>query len=278
MVDSASAPARSRRFSARDVVEGAALGIAFWCTAFAFQLLPGFTADTPGVVLFGVVGAALVALGARNALLALVTCAAALVLVVTETPLSNSLANRWIRRDPSPDSPLDAAVALSASVNPNGTMSSEALDHLLTALELVRSGKAKMLVSTTVEQQFPRSAASTAADQRRVLDILGLNPSWLQLPPTTSTRDEAVKSAEVLLPRGVRRIAVVASPMHTRRACGAFEAAGFSVTCVPALSRVPGGDHPGPWPADRLRIFGDWIYERAAAIKYEARGWLPAKT
>jgi hypothetical protein len=78
----------------------------------------------------------------------------------------------------------------------------------------------------------------------------------------------------LLIPQGIRRIAVVAAPLQTRRACSAFEAVGFSVTCIPALSRSPGGGIPGYWPRDRLTLFGDWVYEVLGTAKYRARGWL----
>jgi hypothetical protein len=49
---------------------------------------------------------------------------------------------------------------------------------------------------------------------------------------------------------------------------------GFDVTCVAARSRLPGGASPGPWPRDRLTVFGDWVYEVAGTTKYRMKGWL----
>ncbi len=256
------------------ILEGASIGIAMWCILLALRLLPGFTADTPGVLLFAVLGAVVSATPLRAALLATVVVGVVLILVVTETSISNVVASRWLREDRYPNAAVDAAVALSASVNPNGTMSSEALDNVLTGLALVREGKAKTLVTTTVDERFPGGLVSSRPDQSRIVGLFGGQDKWLSTPPTQSTRDEAIKSAQILLTRGVRRIAVVTAPMHTRRACSAFEAVGFAVTCVPALARAPGGKDPGPWPADRLRVFGDWAYEIAATFEYRSRGWL----
>jgi uncharacterized SAM-binding protein YcdF (DUF218 family) len=256
------------------LIEGGAIGIALWCILFAFQLLPSKMADTPGVLLFMIVGMAIRASPMGGWLLAVLALGAAAVLVVSETSISNTVASRWIRRDQLPDSAVGAIVVLSASLNPNTTISGEALDHLLTGLELLRAGKARLLVTTTVQQQFPTGFVSSDVDQQRVVSLFGGENRWMRTAPGRSTRDEAVESARLLLSRGIRRIAVVASPMHTRRACAAFEAVGFDVTCVPARMRNPGGEDPGPWPADRLTVFGQWVYEVAATVNYRRQGWL----
>ncbi len=256
------------------LIEGGAIGIALWCIVFAFQLLPSKMADTPGVLLFMIVGMAIRVSPMGAWLIAVLALGAAAILVVSETSISNTVASRWIRRDQLPDSAVGAIVVLSASLNPNATISGEALDHLLTGLELLRSGKARLLVTTTVRQQFPTGFVSSDVDQRRVVSLFGGGNRWIRTAPGRSTRDEAVESARLLLSQGIRRIAVVASPMHTRRGCAAFEAVGFVVTCVPARMRTPGGEDPGPWPADRLTVFGQWVYEVAATVNYRRHGWL----
>ena len=245
---------------------------------FAFQLLPGRSADTQGVLVFALVGMALRVSRFGEYLLAIMALAAALVGVVTQTSVSNAVASRWIRHDSVPDSSVRAVVVMSAGVNPNGTMSGEALDHLITGLELTGAGNSPVLVTTTVQQTFPTGVISSAVDQLRIVNLFGGRSGWIRMRPGKSTRDEALLVADSLLPKGLYRIAVVASPMHTRRACSAFEAVGFVVTCVPARSRRPGGASPGPWPLDRLTVFGDWAYEVAATAKYKMKGWLGPAT
>jgi uncharacterized SAM-binding protein YcdF (DUF218 family) len=73
--------------------------------------------------------------------------------------------------------------------------------------------------------------------------------------------------------RGWRRIAVVTSPLHTRRACATFEAVGFQVLCVPAALRGSGLD-PQSIPEDRFRGFRLWLYETFATNSYKRRGWI----
>jgi uncharacterized SAM-binding protein YcdF (DUF218 family) len=237
------------------------------------QLLPGKTADTAGVLMFGLFGIAISLSRIGDALLATLAIAALIVLVVTQTPLSDAVGSRWIRSDAFPDSGVAAVVVLSAAVNPNETISSEALDHLITGLELTGAGKAPMLVTTTVRQRFPGRAVSSEADQSRIVALFGRQIRWIRTPPGRSTRDEAVNVANLLLPSRAMRIAVVASPMHTRRACSAFEAVGFVVTCVPARIRSAGGVSAAS-PKDRLVVFGNWVYEVAGIAKYRIRGWV----
>jgi uncharacterized SAM-binding protein YcdF (DUF218 family) len=255
------------------LLEGAALGIALWCILFSFQLLPTFFADTWGVLIFGIAGIAADA-AFHRALVGMLVIGAAVVAIVTLTPLTNALASGWVRSDRFSSTPVDAAVVLSGTVNPNTTMGANALDNMLFGLQLVHDGRANALVTTTVEQKFPGKSVSSAVDQARIIALLGSRVKWLRTAPTGSTRDEALRSAELLMPLGIRRIAVVAAPMHTRRACSTFEAVGFTVTCTPALVRSPGAGNPGPWPADRLHVFGDWVYEIVATLKYNTAGWL----
>jgi uncharacterized SAM-binding protein YcdF (DUF218 family) len=95
----------------------------------------------------------------------------------------------------------------------------------------------------------------------------------LKVDSVHTTRDEAVNAWRLLSPRGASRVAVVTSPLHTRRACAAFEQVGFTVTCVPAVSRVY-SVNAADTGADRLVLFREWLYERAAWIEYRARGWV----
>jgi uncharacterized SAM-binding protein YcdF (DUF218 family) len=68
-------------------------------------------------------------------------------------------------------------------------------------------------------------------------------------------------------------LAVVTSPMHSRRACATFEAVGFKVVCVPAAVRGS-GLYAGANAEDRLRAFRAWLYETFATASYKSRGWI----
>lgn len=88
-----------------------------------------------------------------------------------------------------------------------------------------------------------------------------------------STRDEALQFVALGRTHGWQRIAVVTSPLHTRRACRTFEVAGLPVSCVPARSRGYslrwlGGTHA------RLNVFREVLYETLGTLWYSYRGWV----
>jgi uncharacterized SAM-binding protein YcdF (DUF218 family) len=256
------------------LLHSGAIGIAVWCIAFAFGVLPNVMADTYGVMIMLVVGIALGLTRYERVLSSALMVGAATIVVVALTPLSDAIAVRWMRADAAPSSSVAAVVVLSTGVTPDTAMTSAALDHLITALELVRSGKSSLLVTTVVEQRFPSGHVSSADDQARIIGLLGGGANWLRTPPVHSTRDEAVMSAALLFPRGARRIAVVTSPMHTRRACATFRSVGFDVTCIASRLRGPAGRIIVQSPSDRMTVFGDWIYEVTGMAEYWMRGWL----
>ena len=269
------------RTRAAKLAEGAGIGVAFWCVLFTFQLLPAFTGDPWGIGLFAIAGAVLRATRFGPVLSWLLVLSGAVVLIVATTSLSNALADRWIRADQLPDSAVAAVIVLSAGLKPDTTINAEGVDRLISGLELVRAGKAPLLVTTTLERTFAGGRRiSGVPDQARLIELFGSGTRWERVSAGMTTRDEALSSARLLLPRGARTVAVVTSPMHTRRACSAFEAVGFSVVCIAARERVPGGRSPPPWPRDRVASFGDWVYEVAGMAKYSLEGWLgkqPAK-
>ena len=80
--------------------------------------------------------------------------------------------------------------------------------------------------------------------------------------------------ARLLLPAGARSIALVTSPMHTRRACATFERAGFRVHCVSSGEGLAVTRHPVT-SLDRLAAFREYVYERLGMVEYRAKGWLP---
>lgn len=69
----------------------------------------------------------------------------------------------------------------------------------------------------------------------------GVTPRWVETVSET-TRENAFESARILLPLGVRRIALVTHAFHMPRSVGAFEAAGFQV--VPAPTAYLAGQMP----------------------------------
>lgn len=258
----------------RRVLVGAAIGVALWSILFAFRLLPSFTIDVNGLAMVMIVCAIIGATRFEWVLRYLLIAEAFLLVIVAFSPISQALAGWWARSDVMPAEGVQAIVSLSGGLNNQGMITAEALDHLISSLELVKDGKSPILVTTTVEQGYQTGHFTSAADQARLISLFGGNVEWIRAPIGYTTRDEALNSAKLLFPRGVKHIAVVASPMHTRRACATFETVGFDVVCTVSRTSVPGGAKPASWPPDRLASFGDWVYEVLAVLKYRIRGYM----
>ncbi|HEY8166346.1 MAG TPA: YdcF family protein, partial [Gemmatimonadaceae bacterium] len=168
----------------------------------------------------------------------------------------------------------DAIVVLSAGITTDGTLHPQATDRLLKGLELFSHGVAPALVLTREDRTFNGTRVTSQADQARIASLVTSGNGRIVYAGTTrSTREEAVRVRDIARRSGWRRLVVVTSPFHSRRACAVFEKVGFAVACLPADSR----DLPVSriiTPKDRLRAFQLWIYEVAGDIRYRQRGWL----
>lgn len=198
----------------------------------------------------------------------------ALLAVVAYTPLVGWLVPPLVRRDPVGRAPLDGVVVLSGWVTRDGYLKPDVVDRLLSGLELVRATGARTLLLSRTHVSHGKERLTSDADQRRIVALLGARaPRILLVTDVYSTRDEAVKMRRLADSAGIRRVAVVTSPLHTRRACATFEHVGFDVVCAPAIARDIAIGHLGG-PRDRVRAFQGWLYETAGTILYRARGWL----
>lgn len=206
-----------------------------------------------------------------RALLAIAGVATALLLVVAATPIAGALARPLRRADPMPTRSLDAIVVLSAAIDDAGHLNAAALDRLLHGADLLRRGVAPVIVLSRVRSDGDR--VTSDADQERILALLGRPVHVVRVDSVRNTRDEATRTAAWAAPLGVRHVAVVTSPTHSRRACATFEAVGLRVTCLPSRSRDLPLDHLDR-PAYRTAAFGDWLYETLGTVEYRARGWV----
>jgi uncharacterized SAM-binding protein YcdF (DUF218 family) len=229
----------------------------------------------PTTLLVAVAGA-LLAL-TRMAILVWVATAIGLLVfsIVALTPFVTTLlpTRTLVRSDRLPSEPLDAVVVLSGGITPDSLLAPEALDRLLSGLALMRDSVAPVLVVT--QPRRPEEGTTAAPDQARVRALVQRPFPMFTVDSVRTTRDEAVYGWALLNPRGIRRVAVVTSPAHTRRACETFEQVGFLVTCVPAVVREYSLDRAASGQ-ERIEVFRTWLYERAATIEYRRRGWLAA--
>lgn len=259
-----------------DALLAAAIAILGWLALFALGLLIPFGDwALPLTPLAGLAGG-IIGLSPyrwpRRVLWSSVTAICLASAVVAFTPLVTTLPTRdLIRRDASPHAPLDAVIVLSGGITSDSLLAAQALDRLLSALELMRDSVAPTLVVTRARRGPDGVPADP--DQQRLRALVARPFAMLVIDSVRTTRDEAVNAARFLRSRGILSIALVTSPLHTRRACAAFERVGFRVTCVPARSRDYSVAHADN-AMDRLALFRAWIYECMAWLKYKRRGWV----
>jgi len=124
-----------------------------------------------------------------------------------------------------------------------------------------------------VVQEGGSRHASSEADQRALVALAAPQVSVRFVRDVHSTHDEALAFAALARTHGWRRVAVVTSPAHTRRACGALETAGLSVECRPAAPRDYSLRYLDSGGSRRL-AFIDVLYELTATVLYRVRGWM----
>jgi uncharacterized SAM-binding protein YcdF (DUF218 family) len=259
-----------RREVARHAVIGAIVGTL--CAVVAHVLGVQQLLRRPDLVLYipaALVGAVLGNTRLRPLLLIAGGVLALICIAVAYTPLVSAVARPLIRRDSIP-ARVDAIAVLSAGITPDGMMRPETLERLLSGVTLARRGLAPVML-VSMERA---NRGSDSADLQSVISLTGEGTRTILVDSVTTTRTEALRMKTIARANGWQTLAVVTSPLHTRRACATFEAVGFRVVCVPATVRGS-GRIPGSIAEDRLRDFRSWLYETFATDSYRRRGWIP---
>ncbi len=238
--------------------------------ALSSLVIGGLTTQRAIACVAGVILGAVIYLRSTRVAWSLLTLSLATWCLVALSPIAQLFTNGLTRTDPIPS--VDAVIVLSGSVTYDGMLGPEALDRLLAGLVLIRTGHSSTLVIT---QPHPLRSHSvtTAADQRRLIALLPTTPRVLVIDGVINTRTEALGTARQLPPATVHTIAVVTSPLHTRRACSVFEHVGYHVICVPAESRDI-ALHSLSTASDRIAAFRMALSERIAFAVYHHRGWV----
>jgi uncharacterized SAM-binding protein YcdF (DUF218 family) len=190
----------------------------------------------------------------------------ALWLAVAFTPLVPRLARPLVRRDAA--AAADAVLVLSSRVQSDGEPSAAALSRLVHGLALVRETPVGRLIVT----EMAATASPHAALARQLAGRLGIAAEIITVGPVRRTRDEAVEVSALCRQRGWRRLLVVTSPTHSRRACATVAHEGLEVVCSPALETefdVETLDRP----SERLVAFRSVLHEWAGIWYYHRKGW-----
>lgn len=253
------------------VLTGLGLGGAIWLTISLLGVPSVFHIESlTGLVPFALAGM-LVFLTRFGRIIAWIEAwLLILVVVIAYTPFIGT-ARTLIRTDPMP-AHADAVVVLSAGVTADGFLHGQGLDRLLTGLAIVKRGIAPSLVVTREERDLGDRKVNTAADQDSLIALVNV-VKFVATPLEASTHDEAMAVKRIANQSGWRRIILVTSPFHTRRACATFEHVGLVVTCTPSDSRDI-AVHSLKSPRDRVGAFSMWIYELAATLQYKRHGWV----
>jgi len=175
------------------------------------------------------------------------------------TPLANWL-NAWMGGSARLE-PADAIVVLGrGGADSDGVLTNRSLRRLMHGVELYRKALAPRLVlSGTAEET---SARFTLAEG------LGLPAGTIMRAGSAHTTvEEADRLGQMLLPRGQRRILLVADPIDMPRARAVMKRAGFTVFAAPTAATGPS------LPEARLALLRDiatelagWAYYRVAGI------------
>lgn len=203
----------------------------------------------------------------RKALLALTLALAGLWLAAGFSPLSAWLAEGLVQRDPV--EAADAVFVLASRLQEDGELTGTAMTRLLHGLELLAEGHAPRLLLS----ELPEGYRQYAPAARGLMSRLRLPGELLTVGPVRNTHDEAVAVAALLRERGWRRLLMVTSPTHSRRAAAVFEHEGVAVISSPA-TEIQFDLESLARPDERLNAFGDLIHERVGLAVYRWRGWI----
>lgn len=194
--------------------------------------------------------------------------------IVSYTPVAAPFARTFVRADAERGGAVDAVAVLSGGMTDDGRVSGAAVDRLLTGLAVAKERRIPSVALSVLERTKPTFRVTSEADQRALAALIAPEADVRFVREVSSTRDEALAFAALARTHGWMRVLLVTSPTHTRRACAAVEAAGLAVQCLPSRSReysivrLDGA-------AARRHAFADALYEVAALLLYEARGWMP---
>jgi uncharacterized SAM-binding protein YcdF (DUF218 family) len=258
-----------------NVVAGAAAGFLVAAGGLSGHVVGFSNRHTEGVLAVGVIVGALTVVCGWGRWFGYIAIALALMSIpVTCTGFTLGPTTRWIRRDPIPETPLDAVVVLSGAIDDWGYLNGTALSRLIGGMELMQRNHAHLFITTRVSHADGRGGVATSDDDQRAIVSLGIDTSmWRIAYPASTTHDEAMRTASILAPASAHTIAVVTSPLHSRRACAVFEGVGFRVICAPSTEREYDiRTQHGVY--DRARALSDYAYERLGMVKYRALGWI----
>jgi len=196
------------------------------------------------------------------------TMTAALVLlwcVVAFSPIAAWLSRGLVRTETAERT--DAVFVSLSSLRPGRHRMGEVQNRLVHGIQLVALRKAPRLVLTE-SGEVPGVAFA-----RLLMESPLVVAELVVAGRAENTHEEAVAVAQLARQRGFKRILLVTSPIHSRRASGAFEKEGLAVVSSPSRETRFDLETLDGW-RDRLSAFGSVMHERLGLWVYARRGWL----
>lgn len=207
------------------------------------------------------------------------TLAVLVLLVFSVEPVSRRLFGRLenaVQDTFRPEPPYDVVIVLGGMVDPSAMRRSgqleldQAVDRIARAAQVLRAGQAKNVLITGgifLDGKAERSEADWLAEWLREQ---GIAADRIALEgESKNTRENALYSAKILSERGWKRVLLVSSAWHARRAVGCFRAVGVEVDLLTVDHRA-GSPPRASWipraaafsdSTDALReLFGGLVY------------------
>lgn len=181
-----------------------------------------------------------------------------------------SIANRAARAlAAAPDlQPCDAIVVLGSGMSGDGVLTGPSFSSAVSGVILARRGLAPVVLLLGMKAF---SGVSEADMRARLARDLGLpEQAILTDSQGRTTHEEAARARALLAPRGVRRILLVAAPLHLPRAKAAFERAGLESHAVPASNVSLNTEDPD----ERFQLIRNVLSEFLARRYYRITGRL----
>jgi uncharacterized SAM-binding protein YcdF (DUF218 family) len=213
----------------------------------------------------------------------------ALMYMIGSTDFPGSLMRKlerpFLDRRPETLPQADAIVMLGGASEParyeaGGMHLSFAADRVVMALELARLGKAPVLVLGGGEATFPDKTVGESATMKRWMETSGLtHAEIIALPRCGDTHDEALNVRNLAIGRGWKRVLLVTSANHMRRALATFRTAGVDAIAAPCnfftdYSLAPSPPGIGVPRAGGFAKMEIWIHEQIGWFVYRRRGWI----
>ena len=155
------------------------------------------------------------------------------------TPVAGRLHGMMLT--PSSAQPADAIVVLGASVSSDGLLDDASLRRTIAGVTAQRRGLAPLILFLGT-RQGPAVEAEVRASLAR---DLGVAPeAILTEARALTTRQEAQRARELLLPEHARRVLLVTGEYHVSRARALFERAGFAVAALPVREASAASGRP----------------------------------